>query len=42
MNLMFQNDLKSSKQIELDQWNHRSLHERFEETFAGSAWMAAL
>jgi cardiolipin synthase len=29
MNLMFQNDLKNSKQIELGQWKHRSLHERF-------------
>jgi cardiolipin synthase A/B len=34
MNLMFQNDLKSSEQIELDQWKHRSLYERFKETFA--------
>jgi cardiolipin synthase A/B len=35
MNLMFQNDLKSSKQIELDRWKHRSLHERLQETLAG-------
>ncbi len=35
MNLMFQNDLKNSRQIELDQWNHRPLHERFKESLCG-------
>jgi cardiolipin synthase len=34
MNLMFQNDLENSDQIELGQWNHRPLHQRFEESFA--------
>ncbi|MGH7933445.1 MAG: cardiolipin synthase [Candidatus Binataceae bacterium] len=34
MNLMFTNDLESSKQIELDQWKHRGLRERLDETAA--------
>ena len=34
MNLMFKNDLESSRQIETDQWKHRGLAERLDETFA--------
>ncbi len=34
MNLMFRNDLESSKQIELDDWNRRGLLERIHETAA--------
>jgi cardiolipin synthase len=34
MNLMFRGDMENSRQIELDQWNHRSLGERFDETVA--------
>jgi cardiolipin synthase A/B len=35
MNQMFEADLAKSKQIELDQWHHRSILERFDETIAG-------
>jgi len=35
MSQMFQADLTNSKQIELDQWRHRPIHERFDETVAG-------
>jgi cardiolipin synthase len=35
MNLMFENDIKNSQQIELDDWKHRGLRERLEETVAG-------
>jgi cardiolipin synthase len=35
MNLMFKNDMESSKQIDLEEWKHRGLHERFNETIAG-------
>lgn len=35
MNQMFEADLANSKQIELDQWRHRPIHERFDETIAG-------
>jgi hypothetical protein len=34
MNLMFKNDMENSKQIELDQWEHRGLCERLDETAA--------
>jgi cardiolipin synthase A/B len=34
MNLMFKNDLEDSQQIELTQWNRRSLVERLREDFA--------
>jgi cardiolipin synthase len=34
MNLMFKNDLEDSQQIELVQWDQRSLLERVRETFA--------
>jgi cardiolipin synthase len=32
MDMMFRDDIENSKQIELDQWKHRPLTERFEET----------
>ena len=35
MNLMFFDDLKNSRQIELRQWKQRPLRERFKETVAG-------
>ena len=34
MDMMFRNDIENSKQIELDQWKHRPLRERFDETVA--------
>jgi cardiolipin synthase A/B len=34
MNLMFANDLESSGQIELDQWQNRGIRERLDETTA--------
>lgn len=34
MNLMFKNDMESSKQIELDEWKHGGLWERLDETVA--------
>jgi cardiolipin synthase len=34
MNLMFKNDIESSKQIELDQWEQRGFRERIDETAA--------
>ncbi len=34
MDLMFRNDMKNSKEIEPDQWRHRPLQERFDETIA--------
>jgi hypothetical protein len=34
MDMMFRNDIENSKQIELDQWKHRPLLERFDETVA--------
>ena len=34
MDMMFRNDIEYSSQIELDQWKHRPLSERFEETIA--------
>jgi cardiolipin synthase A/B len=34
MNLMFKNDLEDSQQIELVQWDQRSLLERLREAFA--------
>jgi cardiolipin synthase len=35
MNQMFEADLANAKPIELDQWRHRPMHERFDETVAG-------
>jgi cardiolipin synthase len=35
MSQMFEADLTNSKQIELEQWRHRPIHERFDETIAG-------
>jgi hypothetical protein len=32
---MFEADLTNSKQIELEEWRHRPMHERFDETIAG-------
>jgi len=37
MSLMFRNDMENSKQIELDQWDHRPLLERLDEIIAGIA-----
>jgi cardiolipin synthase len=37
MNLMFRNDLENSRQIELDQWNHRPILQRIDEIIAGIA-----
>lgn len=37
MNLMFKSDLENSSQIELNQWEHRGLLERLDET---AAWIA--
>jgi cardiolipin synthase len=34
MDLMFRNDMENSRQIELDQWKHRPLRERLDETVA--------
>jgi cardiolipin synthase A/B len=34
MDMMLRNDIENSKQIEPDQWKHRPLSERFEETIA--------
>jgi cardiolipin synthase A/B len=34
MNLMFKNDIESSRQIEIEQWKHRGLGERLKETGA--------
>ena len=34
MNLAFRNDIENSRRIELDQWRHRPLGERFNETVA--------
>ena len=35
MNLMFRNDLEGSEQIDLRQWERRSLLERIDDTIAG-------
>jgi hypothetical protein len=35
MNQMFEADLANAKPIELDQWRHRPIQERFDETIAG-------
>jgi cardiolipin synthase len=35
MSQMFEADLTNSKQIELEEWRHRPIHERFDETIAG-------
>jgi cardiolipin synthase len=34
MDLMFRNEMENSRQIELDQWKHRPLRERLDETVA--------
>jgi hypothetical protein len=34
MNLMFKNDLESANQIQLEQWQHRGMLERVNESFA--------
>jgi cardiolipin synthase len=35
MKRVFENDLENSRQVDLEQWKHRGLHERINETAAG-------